>query len=487
METQRQHEQEQKQPEGEQALQALIEQGDGEANGIPVVRANTPRPLSFMRSSQVGAQEQAQTPATESLPNAADFPVEAPAAPPVPEEEEEGASAVSTTVAASSSSSLVDTVEQVGQAGESAPEFLWLFEYGLEMDEGFLNSPDRLNGQAHTYGPAVLKGYRIEGFRLHTGSMSVALMQDASSEHEVWGVLYRIPRRLTERRGSELSLLDRVHAAHLYRAVPVVVQEMYRRRAVQCVTYVPGETGRAAAGLPSPGQVDASFARRLLEVARQRSLPEGYLQEVATVFGLNGEEQNTEPLAVLPVPISENGQATSNNQSAEERLQGRRQATPTTVPGRGPTSLQGRGQAQSVPSTTGRGWLLALALYLVAILMGALGLAVVQSLGEWKQFFSAGFAPLGAPWYVLLYGLLGGCISCMMALGRAHRPTVPGFVMLTWFARPFLGMVLAALAYLALFSGAFNVSMVPEQRYAVCSVVGALAGLCEGWLFFRRK
>ena len=131
--------------------------------------------------------------------------------------------------------------------------------------------------------------------------------------------------------------------------------------------------------------------------------------------------------------------------------------------------------------------MLALALYLVAILMGALGLAVVQSLGEWKQVFSAGFAPLGAPWYVLLYGLLGGCISCMMALGRAHRPTLPGFVMLTWFARPFLGMVLAALAYLMLFSGVFSVSMVPEQRFAVCSVVGALAGICEGWLVFRRK
>ena len=139
------------------------------------------------------------------------------------------------------------------------------------------------------------------------------------------------------------------------------------------------------------------------------------------------------------------------------------------------------------PVPTPRGWLLALALYLVGILMAALALAVMQTLGYWNQLFTSRFAPLGAPWYVLLYGLLGGCISCIMALGRSSRPTVPGFVVLTWFARPFLGMVLAALAYLALSSGLFSISVVPEQRYAIYSVIGAVAGLCEGWLFFRRK
>src|SRR5215813_2622861 len=40
-------------------------------------------------------------------------------------------------------------------------EFIWLFEYGLEMDATFLNDRKRLNGSAHLYGPAVLKGYRI--------------------------------------------------------------------------------------------------------------------------------------------------------------------------------------------------------------------------------------------------------------------------------------------------------------------------------------
>jgi hypothetical protein len=111
----------------------------------------------------------------------------------------------------------------------------------------------------------------------------------------------------------------------------------------------------------------------------------------------------------------------------------------------------------------------------------------MQAMGYWNQIFTASFAPLGTPWYVLLYGLLGGCISCIMTLGRSSRPVLPGFVILTWFARPFLGMVLAALAYHVLSSGLFVMSAVPEQRYAIFSVIGAIAGLCEGWLFFRQK
>ncbi len=485
METQRQQEQEQNQPPDEQILQALIDHGDGDGDGIPVVRTNTPRPLSFARSSSASAL--AQTSTSESLPSATDFPVEAPTAPPLPEEPEEGQHSASTATRAAPEKG---ASERAGHADESAPEFIWLFEYGLEMDEGYLNSPDRLNGQAHPYGPAALKGYRIEGIRLRTGYMACTLARDAAPECEVWGVLYRIPRKLTEPRGSELSLLDTAHAAHVYRAVPVVVQEMYRRRAVQCVTYVACETERNdGIAMPLARQFDSSYTRRLLQVARQQRLPEGYLQALAAATGVGAEEQNTEPLPVLPASsqggdkpaplpysvVPGHGQAHLSSKGAGKSDE----PAPLTGPG--------RGQAPPLPYTTGRGWLLALALYLVGILMAALGLAVVQSLQIWNQFFSSSFAPLGAPWYVLLYGLLGGCISCMMALGRAHRPTVPGFVMLTWFARPFLGMVLAALAYLVLTSGAFSMSIVPAQRYAICSVVGAMAGLCEGRLFFRRK
>ena len=456
MDTQQQHEQEQNRPPDEQMLQALIDTEDGAVNGIPIVRTNTPRPLSFARSLHTGKQTSAQ----ESLPSAADFPVEAPPAPPLPEEPEEGeqGAPVATIPVSSQAPS--------GQAGESAPEFIWLFEYGLEMDEDYLNGPTRLNGQAHIYGPAVLKGYRIEGIKLRNGYMGLALVKDSSPTCEVWGVLYRIPRSLAEQRAAESSLLDRVHAAHLFRAVSVIVQEIYRKRAVQCVTYLPSETARNDfVSSPLEECFDYPYARRLLEVARQQHLPEAYLQVLATATGLDPEEpvmpgaghieQNTEPLPVID-PSVLSPQAPAIARSVSE------QPTP-------------------------RGWLLTLSLYLVGMLMAVLALAVLQTSGYWDWLFTASFAPLGAPWYVLLYGLLGGCISSIMALGRSSRPTVPGFIMLTWFARPFLGMVLAALAYLVLSSGLFSISIVPAQRFAIYSVIGAIAGLCEGWLFFRRK
>ena len=157
MDTQRQQEQEQ--PPDEQMLQALMDAGEGEANGIPIVRTSTPRPLSFARSSHTSKQASTQ----EILRNTGDFPVEAPTAPPLPEEPEEGeqGAPVATLPVFSEAPS--------EQAGEGAPEFIWLFEYGLEMDEGYLNGPTRLNGQAHLYGSAVLKGYRIEGIKLSNG------------------------------------------------------------------------------------------------------------------------------------------------------------------------------------------------------------------------------------------------------------------------------------------------------------------------------
>ena len=44
---------------------------------------------------------------------------------------------------------------------DTSAEFIWLFEYGVEMDIAFLNSPERLDGFALLYGPAVLKGYEL--------------------------------------------------------------------------------------------------------------------------------------------------------------------------------------------------------------------------------------------------------------------------------------------------------------------------------------
>lgn len=456
MDTHQQHEQEQKQPSDEQVLQALIDGADDEANGVTVVRSNTPRPLSFAHSASKGEHSSAA-----SYSDLADFPIEAPAAPPLPEEPEESQSGAPV---ATASIALPTPSEQ---AGTTTSEFIWLFEYGLEMDEGYLNSVERLNGQALHYGPAVLTGYVLAGMKLQNGQTAFTLARASSRAQEVWGVLYRIPRRLAEQSGPHPSVLDNVYAARLFKATPVIVQEMYRKRMVQCTTYMLPETASkdGVVSIPIDAHFDSSYTRRLLEVARQQHLPAAYLHEVATLTGQPpGEslplvstrvEQNTEPLPVVaPGALNEHIPDSAQN---------------------------------SVSEPTPRGWLIALALYLVGVLMATLALAVIQTLGYWNQLFSVSFAPLGAPWYVLLYGLLGGCISCIMTLGRSNRPIWPGFVILTWFVRPFLGLVLAALAYLVLSSGMFVLSDVPAQRYAICSVAAAIAGLCERWLFFRKK
>ena len=41
---------------------------------------------------------------------------------------------------------------------EGPQEFIWLFEYGLEMDPAILNGHELLEGCALLYGPAVLRG-----------------------------------------------------------------------------------------------------------------------------------------------------------------------------------------------------------------------------------------------------------------------------------------------------------------------------------------
>ena len=460
MNTHHQNDQEQKQPQDEQTLQELTDGQEGVTTDVSVVRTNTPRPLSFARSTSKNEQASAAS----TYPGPADFPIEAPAAPPLPEELDDSESSTPFTAA---SMPVPVTSEQPGPI---ASEFLWLFEYGLEMDGDYLNSSTRLNGQARAYGPAVLKGYRIESVTLQNGQAAITLARGLSPEQEVWGILYRIPRRLIEQSGAEPSALDEAHAAYPFRATPFVVQEVYRKRAVQCITYMISasettrKSGEPFSSVETP--FDGSYAQHLLEVARRQHLPETYLEELTALLRQDRgklstsaparAEQNTEPLPVI-----------ASGSIAE--------LVPTN--------------AQDIASRpTPNGWLLALALYLVGLLMAALALAVMQTLGYWSQVFNAAsFAPLGAPWYMLLYGLLGGCISCMMTLGRPTRPTLPGFVILTWFARPYLGAVLAALAYLTLSSGLFVISIVPEQRYALFSVVGAVAGLCEGWLFFRRK
>ena len=338
-------------------------------------------------------------------------------------------------------------------------EFIWLFEYSLEMDAAFLNDRERLNGSAHLYGPAVLQGYRISFDVVGSSTGQVVATIQPVHEHDaaVWGVLYRIPRRLIESPGDQPPLLDKIHSAPYFELLDVVVYEPYRKRELACITYIASSLARQQFHLLPPEQqgTGARYARHLLASARQHKLPEEYLQELLLSTASGGEtrptplEQNTDPLAVV---ISKT--------DAQPSIK--------TISGAPPVARSNR-------------WSMAFAVYLLVLLLAALSLAVIQ---EVSTIFTAHFAPLGVPWVVLLYGLLGGCISCIVMLGRQRAANLPGFVVLAWFARPYIGAVLAALAYLLLNSGIF--ASTGSAGHALFSLVAALAGLCEGWIFYRR-
>ena len=90
-----QKEQEQKQPGDEHIPQELMgAKGEG-MTGVPVVRTNTPRPLSFAHPAAKGKQASADNNYTRQT----DFPIEAPTAPPLPEEPEESEGGVSVATA----------------------------------------------------------------------------------------------------------------------------------------------------------------------------------------------------------------------------------------------------------------------------------------------------------------------------------------------------------------------------------------------------
>jgi len=127
------------------------------APGVPVVRGNTPKPLSLRGYSSGMEQSQTAQPSGRDTASVPVFPMEAPVAPPLPEESEgERNNAVGAI-----ESSTVSHASRSDVTSKSASEFVWLFEYGLEMNAALLNSPERLNGLALQYGPAVLKSYRI--------------------------------------------------------------------------------------------------------------------------------------------------------------------------------------------------------------------------------------------------------------------------------------------------------------------------------------
>jgi hypothetical protein len=119
------------------------------------------------------------------------------------------------------------------------------------------------------------------------------------------------------------------------------------------------------------------------------------------------------------------------------------------------------------------------------VLLLVLAFAVVQGIGFASRFLTTNLHLLGVPWLVLVYGVLGGTMSCIVALGRARRLKLPLFVIMLWFVRPLVGGVLALFVYLFLNSGLFTIVDLAASHPTLFPLLGALAGLCEGRLFAR--
>ncbi len=439
--------------------------------GVPIVRSNTPRPLSFsgMMSSN------------GPLPAGSTFPSRAPSAPPLPEElgvREEGTTAVP---------GLTVQPAQTQSADESQ-EFIWLFEYGLEMDIAILNSSERLNGLALFHGPALLKGYTLmlgaQSIRGSYGPTIVAIVASSQSAAEVWGTLYRIPRRLTEPVDDGPSLLDTIHAAiepqNFFKAMQVIVHEPYRD--LSCLTYVATDIARQQLQLvpATQWQGDTALIQRLVAIARKYKLPDSYVQQYATSVGtqtvqiaspsLLANMRSDRESALAPVPE----QDTEPLPAFAEHILSVTQSVP-------------KSPSSALIVRSANRWLLIFASYLALLLLTVLVFAVLQGLGLGNGVLTNHFTPLGVPWLVMMYGLLGGCISSIVTLGRFRADDLPLFLVVTWFTRPFVGAVLAILAFLLLTSGLFAFGDDTGRHMPFFLLVGALAGFCEGWIFIRRS
>ncbi|HTI14990.1 MAG TPA: gamma-glutamylcyclotransferase family protein [Dictyobacter sp.] len=466
---------------------------DEVAPGIPIVRSNTPRPLSFDAMISTGGQmSHLQAGDSAPLPS---FPAKAPSAPPLPEELDEPDNGEDLPF-----SSPVPLAGGGRSAGEQQ-DLVWLFEYGLEMDAAILNAPERLDGVAIQYGPAVLKGYRIVfgAQRIHgnSGPTVIAIMPSSDPEAEVWGVLYRVPARMADQQ-HEPSLLDAIHAAiapqKFFKGVQVVVHETYQNREITSIAYVATEVARQQLQLVSVEQWegDQGFTQRLASLARKQKLPDYYVEQYeAGSLPVSMEQPASLPMTnpdlsdlsrgqmvqTLPPP-SQLGQIEQDEHNTEPLPAVHNRLVPVA-------DLVPRSVVPPPLQRTNR-WLIAFSLYLVSLLLVAFVFAILQGLGFGNNLLTDQFMPLGVPWLVMMYGLLGGCISSIVTLGRFRADSPPAFIIITWFTRPFIGAVLAVMSYLLLTSGIFSFGVAVEHRMAFFLLAGVLAGLGEGGIFFKR-
>ncbi|MBX5450312.1 gamma-glutamylcyclotransferase family protein [Thermogemmatispora sp.] len=478
------------------------------APGVPIVRSSTPRPPSLALGEMGSAFDPRQ-----QIEGGAPFPEEAPAAPPVPEEY---SSLEETPLPIASQAAEKEEQAPLAQPGQERNEFLWLFEYGPEMDTVVLNSPHLLDGLALPYGPGMLKGYEL-GFgavRTATGEVVASILPSSDPAATVWGMLYRVPRRLALPAEDGVVPLDKVHDAvppiGLFEPLTVVVHEPLRQREITCTTYIASATVRKYFQPRLPERyVGDPYLRQLLESARRQKLPESYLLDLEgrinpsssepstaggpTTRGISSAaagpvvappsaekkvELDTEPIVAV-MSTDEHFTSASPAQAPAASLAPARTAS-------GQPSAPSAESVSATPRPAPQGWLLALAIYHALLLLVVLALAISEGLGFGQMIFTPDFAPFGVPWLVLAYGLLGGCVSCLVSLRQPASRGQPLFLLITWFVRPYLGMVLAMLAYLLLDSGLIVLGSPPGHTNALFSLVGMLAGYCEHRLFFQR-
>ena len=301
-------------------------------------------------------------------------------------------------------------------------------------------------------------------------------------------MLYRVPHSVVQARGDEPALLDIVHVQpqSSTQAMHVVVQETYRNRTLPCITY--GWQDTTTLHPFSAKSYDALdiYIRRLISIAKKQRLPNTYSTKLAQLSVIptipdTPSTQNTQREMLSPSMVSQTEQQTEPLVLPVGKLEKSVRLQETS-----PLS-----QVQLVPIRAyPQRWFVAFALYLFCLLLAILAFAVVQGVGIANDVLNDHFTLLSVPWLVLIYGLLGGCISSIITLGRIAQPVdAPVFVILTWFTRPFVGAVLALFAYLLLNSGIFLPANTATggQHEALFLLIGAVAGVCEGWLFLRKQ
>lgn len=464
--------------------------------GVPVIRNSTPRPLSFDAMASYAGYFQSLQPSPSA------FPEQAPAAPPLPEELGERDNEQAVAIPPSPHLML----------SEGQQEFIWLFEYGLEMDPAILNSDEQLSGCALLYGPAMLKGYSLmfgtqQAHRSNT-QMIVAILPSIDPDAEVWGVVYRIPQHLAMHTNKQPSLLDTIHAAitphNLFQAVPVVVHEIYGDQNISAITYVATSIACQELELivPTQSHADALFVQRLTAIAHGHKLPQSYISQ----YGTN---QHNLPQSQV---VSQDAQARSQMSQDMQTIPST-QLPPSMLPPTHPvieplqplpldeqrtdplpavknalhTKHAKHSLVQKSTTPMQSQWsLVLLSVYLAVLFLMILTFAILQGMGFAQGILTNDFTPLGVPWLVIMYGLLGGCVSSIITQGRLHTPHLPLFVVITWFIRPYIGAVLAMFAYILLTSGLFMMGQTLQKHMAFFWLVGALAGFCEGWIFSRR-